>query len=417
MSDLDYYHVWPTLVVMELIYKCPFVDQWMIKHLTQNQLHEKLSAVTNVPHASSDMSGFENGLVHWMRNPERTMILGALRRCVSHEVVEYVSAMMDNERKISSRHASYHIAVRCSGDFWTSCGNGLTNICIILTGHWVKMGRPPLDTWWARAQHLKFLTEGDDALVPLSILNRDVTLGLNVAFSAYNDSRQNGGSDFLKTTMYPVFHEGNYAGKLCNTLRLCRSLMWVRGHGLKHSKVMFLWRAKALSLLYLAPHHPIINPLCQAIGRITSGATEFRGWQVLSKKWGIDFGDVPPPSKKFPSWTVSPEMRGILATSLCPELPPICVDSQLSFESQCLTWDGKSPLEIPREWREYPEWDSSMCPTPTTPQPAIGPIPHPVTAQLWALCCSDSVPRPYKGKLNPHVHRTYIPLVRKSRSA
>lgn len=388
MADLDYFWAWPTLPVMDKIYACPLVDQWMVKHLSQQQLYDRISSVTCVPHAAQDMSGFENGLVDWMRTPERDLIVGCLRRCASPNTVEYVENMMNRDRDIRSRNASFSVPVRVTGDFWTSCGNGLTNICIILTGHWVKMGRPPLAEWWDQAKDLKFVTEGDDALIPLSIINREVTLGLNVSFSAYNDTMLAGGSDFLKTTMHPIMHEGQYAGKLGNTLRWCRSLLWVQGTNLKQSKARFLWRAKALSLLYLAPHHPIINPLCQAIGRITAGATSFRGWEVMSRKWGVRFDTMQPIASKFPSWTVCSHMRSILASSRCPEIPPISELEQIQFENQCGRWDGNSPLEVPHSWRFYPEWESSLMEVKTSPEPLIGGFLCPVAESLWLLACS-----------------------------
>jgi len=372
MSDKDYYFAWPALIIMHIIYKCPLVEQWMIKNLTATELFEKIMAVCSVPHASQDMSGFENGLEEWMRAPENDLLDACLRRAGADWSADHISKMVHTERKISNPNFRFSVAVRCSGDFWTSLGNGLTNICIILTGHYVKMGRPPLEQWWASAQSLRFLTEGDDAIVPLDILNREVTLGLNVKFSAYNDTQINGGSDFLKTTSHPVFIRGRYAGKLGNTLRWCRSLTWVNAVGMKDSKTKFLWRAKALALLHLAPHHPIINPLCQAIGRLTAGLTEFRGWEKMSRKWGFDYNSLPAPSSRFPPFEVAEPMRAVLASSQCPELPPIAIEEQLIFERQCEVWDGKRPLITPHSWTEYPEWESTLIPVSSSPEPNVG---------------------------------------------
>jgi hypothetical protein len=292
----------------------------------------------------------------------------------------------------------------------------LTNICIILTGHWVRAGRPPLEEWWKTAQNLKFITEGDDAIIPLSIINREVTLGLNVSFSAYNDSKINGGSDFLKTTMHPVWVDGRYAGKLVNTFRMCRSLTHVKGYlDMRISKTYSLWRAKALSLLYLAPHHPLINPLCKAIGRLTAGCSEFKGWRVLAARWGVDFNDLPGLNKKFPDWSVSETMRAILADSLCPEIPPISILEQIEFERQCETWDGHSPLQIPASWMNYPEWQSSLIPVANEQLPLIGTFICPVAEALWKLSTIREAPRPPKAVDQPHYHCLCRPNRRKRR--
>ena len=36
MSDLDYYYAWPTLPLMKQVYRCPIVQQWMIKGMVSH---------------------------------------------------------------------------------------------------------------------------------------------------------------------------------------------------------------------------------------------------------------------------------------------------------------------------------------------------------------------------------------------
>ncbi len=387
MTPEMYARAFPSLVAQHHLYLSPVLRQWMTKGKTPNEVYDTVSRIISQKFRAQDISGFEKAMTEEMRVLEIELVKRTLVLLGMPAEARFTERVMTAERTIRNDYYSYSIGVRCSGDFWTSLGNGLANIAIILTGHYVRSGEPELETWWLTARDLPFVTEGDDALIPDNVIDVDTTMELMMELSLATSADRPGGADFLKTAFLPIFNQsGDHVGRLGNTLRWCRSLMFVRGHPLRLGKIRFLWRAKALSLLYLAPNHPIINPLCYRIDELTRGAREFRGARVLSKRWGVNWWDLGDIAKPFPvgdRFVICEELRAALAASTCPELPPISVDSQFAFEQQVRTWVPGQALQVPLEWREYPEWGSAMSDPRTESEPCIQSFVDPVVAQLW----------------------------------
>lgn len=347
------------LTAQELIYSCPCVERWMIKHCDAAAVFNKVREIYDAVHVSQDISGFENALLPEMRLVEQIVLPGVLQMMGFAGEARTVRSFMGRTREIKTPYMRYDVNVRCSGDFWTSLGNGLINICLILTGDYVAKGRPALCAWWGKARNLKFITEGDDAILPAALQNREVTRGLRMEFSLFSLADQPGGADFLKVTYHPIFDEkGVYQGRLGNTLRWARGLTFVFGENLKMSKRLSLLRAKAWSVHHLQPGHPMTAALVYLIGKMTSGHTGFSGWEKHLSKWNFDFSKIDI-SKPIPYIEPSSGLRTALATSRCPDLPRITVDDQLEFERQCLEWKGGKIL-FPECWKRYPEWPS-MC--------------------------------------------------------
>ncbi len=388
MSDAAYVFACTFKYVQDLLYRCPAFKQWAVKGMSNEEISEVVNEISREEAtASTDFSGFENALDQRMRTCERIVTTEMLKAMGFHSQAEEVADMMFSEREVRTPWVSYFLNVRCSGDYWTSAGNGLVNVSITLTGLWIKMGRPEWPDFWERVRHYKFCTEGDDGLIPLSLLNPEVIRGLRMKFSQCGVADRPGGADFLKMTRWPVYTaRGHYAGVLGNTFRWVRSLTWVRGAPLRASKVRFLWRAKALSLLYLAPHHPIINVLCKRIGKLTAGVSPFHGWQNHLKMWGVDWAKIPCPSKPFPDgpdFEVEPQMYTVLAESPCAEIPPIPVAEQLIAEAFFEQWDGLTPFEIIPAWRNYPEYQASLVQNLYETQNDIGDFTSPVVRSFW----------------------------------
>lgn len=390
-----YVRALPVLLVQHLLYNTPVLRQWMTKGKTKTEVYDMVKAIISQSHVSQDVSGFEKAMTVEMRIVEIELITKLLKVLGLSVSAAFVHRIMKESRHISTKYYSYSVGVRCSGDYWTSLGNGLANICIILTGHYVKHGDGrSLDDWWLEARDLKFVTEGDDALIPESVVDRSTTKELMMELSLATSADVPGGADFLKTTFYPVFDStGSHCGRLGNTLRWCRSLMFVRGERLRPGKVRFLWRAKALSLLYLAPNHPIITSLCYRIDELTRGARWFRGAEQLSRKWGLVWEDLGDIEKAFPrgkDWEVSEALRIALAHSTCPELPPISVDSQLIMEESFRNWSPGQAIQICGEWRAYPEYGSAMSDVRVRPEPIISEFKDAVVASLWHCMLNPS---------------------------
>lgn len=349
-----------TLAAQEIIYACPSVERWMIKHCDTSAVFEKVRQVYSQPHVSQDISGFENALVPEVRLIEQLVVPGVLKALGFPKEANVVRDIMGRCRKIKTPNAKYDVNVRCSGDFWTSLGNGLVNIALILTGDYVRKGRPALTRWWGQARNLTFVTEGDDALLPAALQNREVTQGLRMEFSLLTVADQPGGADFLKVAYYPIYDaNGRFQGKLGNTLRWARGLTFVFGENFRESKRLFLLRAKAWSIHYLQPGHPMTSALVFLIGRLTSGHTAYSGWEQHASKWGVDWKNIDV-SRPIPYVEPSDELRAALATSRCPDIPAITLESQLLFEQECLNWKG-GKIHFPAAWKRYPEWDAMFA--------------------------------------------------------
>lgn len=385
-----YAKAYPSLIVQHLLYFCSLLRQWMTKGKTPNEVYDAVRRASFGKFRAQDFSGFEKAMTVEMRSVEIELVTGVLEILGLQSSADYVRQVMTAERELRTQYYSYSVGVRCSGDFWTSLGNGLANICIILTGHYVKSGEPTdLEHWWLTARDLNFVTEGDDAILPEEVSDVATTRELMMELSLSTGADRDGGADFLKVAYYPIFDDaGNHVGRLGNTLRWCRSLTFVKGAKLRLGKIRFLWRAKALSLLYLAPNHPMVVPLCYRIEELTAGARWFKGAEQLSRRWGVSWsalGDIEKPFPRGPKYEISEALRTALANSTCPELPPISVDSQLEFERQVAFWVPGQAIQIPHEWRDYPEYDSSMSEVRLEPQMCIGEFRDPVVEELWSF--------------------------------
>lgn len=365
MKGEAYIYLYRILQIQKKVYADPFLSRWMIKGKTPFEMIDQLSAIIEWSHRSQDISGFEKGILHCLREPlENKIIRGAFEMLgLAREAayfLDFVGSNADNPnmigaRKISHEFFTVYLMIRCSGDFWTSLGNGLVNISIILTGHRLRYAQryTSMEQWWVDAQSLNFVTEGDDALIPLHIWS-DVASRLGMSYSLVSQSHKPGGSDFLKVLHYPFLGPTGLPYKQLNVVRSLRSLSYVTTTSSNMNKIMFLLRAKALSLHYLSPGHPILFALCQRIGFLTRGARAYSGWENdVETKWGSESLTAKAIQSRFPHCEPTIEMRAALHNSTCLESPPITVDEQLLLEEQFRAWDMRSPISLTSSCKQY----------------------------------------------------------------
>lgn len=364
MKEEAYIYLYRFLQIQKKVYSDPFLSKWMIKGKTPHELIDQLNTIIEWTHRSQDISGFEKGILDCLRRPlENKIIYQAFLLLGLKEEAEYFLKFVgSNElpdrlgaRKVSHEFFTVYLMIRCSGDFWTSLGNGLVNISIILTGHRLKFADryTSLDSWWAEASRLNFVTEGDDALIPLYMWH-DVASRLGMSYSLVSVSHKAGGSDFLKVLHYPFNGPSGVPYKQLNVLRTLRSLSYVTMTGLNKNKFMFLWRAKAMSVVCLSPGHPILYALCSRIGFLTRGARAYSGWeQDFEQRWGVDNLSSVVISSRFPDYAPTDDMRAALAGSVCLESPPITVDEQLLLEEQFATWDMWTPVTLTASLKNF----------------------------------------------------------------
>ncbi len=349
--------------IQHILYHDPILSRWMIKGNTPDELFDKMSNIITWSFRSQDISGFEKGITHELRNPlENRLIAFAFRSMGLHEEAEYFLRFVGAKgkgrrgaRKVSHKFFIVYLFIRCSGDFWTSLGNGLVNINIILTGHRLKnAGRyASIEHWWCDASVLNFVTEGDDGNMLLKDFF-DVASGLRMAYSIAEESHGPGGADFLKRVHFPFRDAFGQPFAMLNVLRSIRSCNFVTTKTSKTSKILWLWRAKALSLLYLSPGHPILWALVERIGQLTSGLSAYKGWEKdFEAKWQSLPLDASAISKRFPNPRPTVEMRAALHYSTNAGSPAIDVSEQLLLEEQFLKFQFGSPIAITPSLLDY----------------------------------------------------------------
>lgn len=284
------------------------VKAYQVKGLDSVEMEAIIGPICNEAHCVTDMSAFESSINGDIRQIEEAVLLELCRRAGFLHTRKAIRRLLSHVRKLYSRHGIFFLDTRCSGDFWTSFGNGLVNLCLCAyAAH-------------SRGEKLRAIVEGDDGLTPLRCSNPSLVLGVGFKFSCEVFGTQPGDCDFLQCRWVGGFRIMNVARSL--------KVLWVRTPVmLKRSKLMYLLRCAGASLHHLSPGHPVLFELVNRIGRETSGAQAFKnahlylnvykGEQVISK---------------FPKDIVVNEgMRKYLAEGAIG-FPPISLAQQLELE-------------------------------------------------------------------------------------
>jgi len=357
MADKNYVSLFLVLAVLKRL--SVVMKSLLIKGDDDEALSKKVLQACFHEFCSTDYSGYENALDLEMRKVERRIFVDCCRVWGLYDTASLLEEFMQNERPVRSADYDFWIAVRCSGDFWTSMGNCLINLAIVFFCNWCKVGRPDIEPYLREMFRQPIIVEGDDCLLPKHLFHPDVARTLMLKFSAESHGKKVGDCDFLKVTYYPFHHQGRYCGKLGNTLRGVVGCLWVRAWDIKDSKIKALWRMKARSLLESFPGHPILQPLAMRIGHLTRGCSNFKGLgKMASTYWfdarGINVGESFERICKVS--TVCPRLRVMLATHDCPEFGRVPIEQQLYFEHCLEDWNGFDMLPLLPSWTEAPDF-------------------------------------------------------------
>jgi hypothetical protein len=307
-------------IVCDLIhaaYRGPMAE-YQVKNMDIVQMARKVVSLQDQDHVVTDYSAFESSIRAWMRKLEMRFIKKLARRCGMDYLVREIEELgIDSGRVLKHGTVKWFVESRCSGDFWTSFGNGLVAICLM---HYC----------WVRSKtnlEFKMVAEGDDGLISSEVPDVDLLLKLGLKFSTEIRGTLPGDTDFLSARWVEAggtYHRLTNIGKAFN-------VFWIRGgHGLRRSKQLYLLRIKALSLWYSSPGSPIVTEICQRIEKLTRGKMKFKGAERYLDAWKDK--DL---TGSFPEMKVDERLRAFVAEGAAG-FPPIPVYTQLSLGKRLL---------------------------------------------------------------------------------
>lgn len=305
-------------MAMELCPLSLLFDRWndgpfrkfQVKHMTPHEMIDKIIRATEKPHSVTDYSSFEASISYRYRLLEERAFERMCERAgftkVLRSLRKYSKAM--DGRVLSSKWGKFYIQSRCSGDPWTSTGNGIINVCIAaFVAH--KKNLP-----------LEIIAEGDDGVIPIELNDPGIVSQLGFKLSSDLYGTIPGDNDFLRSRWVD--------GKRFLSIGRCMNFFWVKkGANLRVGKQKFLLKCMAYSLHHLSPGHPVLYSMVNRILRNCHRAQEFKGYTKYLNMWKNCDYKTP---FAFPV-KVDCTMREIIAKG-GNGFPPISVAEQLELE-------------------------------------------------------------------------------------
>jgi len=288
------------------------VERFQVKNLSISEMCERIEENSVGGCMVTDASAFESSLTQELREIENYVIKQLCKRSGSMDVWDKFRHHTTGYRDLVTKWGTFRLATRCSGDFWTSAGNGIMNISFAWYEHKRQGGR---------FEDFRILAEGDDGLVPKGKMTEEGMKFLGIKFSSETVGDRCGDVDFLKS----LWQDGKRYLCIGESLKI----LWVKKAAhLKRGKQLYLLRMAALSLYHLSPGHPVLTALINRINRETRHVNWFRGYERYFDTWkGYALKE-----SSFPeNIQVDEEMRIRVAMG-ADGFPPISISTQKSLE-------------------------------------------------------------------------------------
>jgi hypothetical protein len=303
--------------VLDLIHAWNHGDfaRFQVKDLTPEEMVAKIMDATNGPHNVSDYSSFEASVDWAIRKIELFALTRLCKRACYFNTLDALRRHAFGGRTLRAGKLHFRIFSRCSGDYWTSFGNGVVNVCIMAYNAHLR-GIDP--------HSMRMLAEGDDGIVDSRIPDSEVINSLGFGFSSNLSGARPGDCDFLRSRWVD--------GKRLLNVGRCFNAFWVKKAAyLKPEKQKFLMRCIANSLHHLSPHHPVVEAIVCRLLRESVGAKRFKGYKKYLETWGAkDYREI----KKY-TYSIDESMRTLVAVG-AGEFPPLPYASQLLLEQSIL---------------------------------------------------------------------------------
>lgn len=319
MSDLFLVSTCQFLKVVDAWCHGPF-KRFQVKNLTPEEFISKIQDASDGRHIVTDYSSFEASISFVVRDIENYVFERLMDKAGLHKTAKQWSGVMSSlgPRTMYNKAGVFKIQSRCSGDFHTSAGNGIVNVCLNAFSCYKKFGYIP--------DNFKMIAEGDDGLIDPSLISIDVINQLGFKFSSELEGTHSGDVDFLRR---------RWMMDTCfiNIGRALKSAFWVKSQSvLSKKKQMGILRAMALSLHIMSPGHPVLFEVVNRIGKLTRGySTPFKG---IEKYFDHRFSATSNifDFSKFPKTVECNEFMRSYIVDGAKGFPPIPMGIQLEIE-------------------------------------------------------------------------------------
>lgn len=238
----------------------PF-SKFQVKGMSVSEFCARVQEMTDGAHMVTDYSAFESSIFGAVKEVENYVVSRLLWRSRLDSVAtEWLKVngnwekkkgnIKERNRKLKSRAGTFSIDSRCSGDYHTSVGNGIVNVCLNAFAYFKKMGT---------VVGFDCIAEGDDGIIDPIKTDVSIVNALNFVFSCDVMGQNSGDTDFLQCR----WMEGKC---LLNIGRTIKSLFWVISSNMMSAeRAKEILRCKALSVHATCPNHPILSAAIQRI--------------------------------------------------------------------------------------------------------------------------------------------------------
>lgn len=318
-----------TCQIMKIIHAwcaSPF-SKYQVKNLLPCEFVDKIQKFTETAHIVTDYSSFEASVFGAIRDIEHYFVRNLCKRSGLEKTLKSYENNFVKPRELHCKAGVFVINSRCSGDFMTSVGNGLQNICLSAYSHYKNFGS---------LNGFEIIAEGDDGLIRNKTVNMTVLDNLGFSFSSALQGTSPGDVDFLRCRWM-------YGLCFLNVGRVVKNVFWVKPKSQVGPNVLLqLLKCMAMSLDAVSTGHPILFEIVNRIGRATSKIVVSNKTLVHNMDWfkmkNTVFKNYCPTNVKCNELMRKPMAQGAAG------FPPIPICVQLELERRLR--DDKVPFYI-----------------------------------------------------------------------
>lgn len=329
MSDLMLVECVPLLLLIESWYESPFA-QFQVKHMNSSEIADVVSEFMDRPHNVTDYSSFESSIDPYLRRLEEHVLRRLCERNGWTNAWDAYQRHAAGGRILEAHGVKMWIVTRCSGDFWTSFGNGIVNVCLVAYSYHIKNLPGPV----------RVIAEGDDGVTEQGVMDSAELAKLGMEFSTAEKGSYMGDTDFLRSRWI-----GN---KRYLNVGRCLSVFWVKnGAKLRTSKQKFILRCMGASLYHLSPGHPVLTAIVNRIGKVTAGCNRFKSVGKFYNPWN---GSVLDDASSYPRDVIVDESMRTSVELGAPSFPGISRADQRLLERM---FESDETMYVGDVFREY----------------------------------------------------------------